>query len=171
MKMYELNLDKAVFWQRTVVDNDVKYIKKNIDSKFDTLQFFKISKPSVLPYSECMWFRDCFSGRTLCVNIFDGKLVVYPCGIELSEDSLKKIKSFNSYTDEILLNDNNLDDYINVSEDFLFNSYFCELINKETGIEEIPERILNNKIDEARERNRKIYGSNDKGLKKVKQKK
>ena len=171
MKMYELNLDKVVFWQRTVINDEVKYIKKNIDSKFDTLQFFKIGKPSVLPYSEYMWFRDCFSGRNLSVDIFDGKVVIYPCGIELPEESLKKIKTFNSYTDEILLSEKNMDDYIDISEDFLFNSYFCELINKETGIEVIPEKLLNDKIEEVKECNIRIYKSNNPKLERIKRKK
>lgn len=166
IKIYELGLDKAVFWQRAVVDDEVKYIKKNVDSKFDTLQFFRIGNPSWLPCSDGMWFRECFSGRLLSIDESNDKIIIYPCGFDLPKESLKRIKSFNSYTDDIMISDKNMDDYINVSEDFLFNSYFCNLINEETGLNEMPEELLKKKINEINKinENTDFYDRNGKKL-------
>jgi len=165
MKMYELSIENAYFWQRIEVDNEVKYVKKHVDSKFNVLQLFKIKNPKKLSFYSDMWFCDCFSGRVLAIEKIDDKYIVFPSNVELPIESLREIKRFNSYTDEIMFNEANMDSYINASEDFIFNSYFCDLINEETGLEVISESLLNDKINEVREVNKINADSVKKGKK------
>ncbi len=148
LKLYELNLNNIEYWKKTTDKYSAKtvFVKDKIDSF--TLFLDKLGTPKSMPKSNGSYFIDLVSGRV--INILEEKdfIIIEPSGIKVEKINLKKgVKTLDKAA-KVLNQSRN--QYISISEDIEYNTYFCNKIKLDKSIDEIPLELVNQEIINTR---------------------
>lgn len=77
--------------------------------------------------------------------------MLFPSGISLNKNSLVEFSRVYESGLPILENKEQLEEYTQISEDVLINTYFCERICDKLGVSEVPAYILEEEIKRFRQ--------------------
>lgn len=149
LKLYQLNLDHVSYWQKTINSESQSPVFMKSEIASYQLLLDKMGNPRSMPEDEGVYFMDLVSGRVISIKEEPDCIVIYPSGIKLPKESLVPDKKALEKATEIL--QTREEQYIAISEDILFNTYFCNQIAQEEAIEEIPLELVDAVINARRE--------------------
>ncbi len=149
LKTYELKLNNIEYWKQITKSGSQVFVKDKIDSF--TLYLDKLGNPKGMPKTNGSYFIDLISGRVISILEDEEYLVIKPSGIKVAKSCLIKNPKAISVAAEIVANDYDEDKYVSISEDIIYNTYFCKKISSRDGIQEIPLNLVNEEIAKARE--------------------
>lgn len=153
LKTYELKLNNIEYWKQITKSGSQVFVKDKIDSF--ALYLDKLGNPKGMPKTNGNYFIDLISGRVISILEDEEYIVIKPSGIKVAKNCLIKNPKAISVAAEIVANDCEEDKYVSISEDIIYNTYFCEKISSRDGIKEIPLNLVNEEIAKAREARKK----------------
>ncbi len=143
-KLYELNLKDIEYWKKTINMDPSKavFVKTKIASF--TLFLHRLGNPKSMPRTDGSYFIDLVSGRVLRLLEEGDYIIIEPSGIRVEKASLKEGKQILAQATKAL--NQNHDQYVSISEDIEYNTYFCNRIALREAVDEIPLELVNQEI-------------------------
>lgn len=138
-EFYELKINDADVWVRHSDEDNIYFTKEKISNVTLLLE-------RLYPYESGYLYTDFITGRQVVIESSDSASLIIPSRIlvlnVLSKISKEEIlqKSFD------ILNNDELN-YLNISEDILYNSAFCEIISKRDNTKTIPISLVKEEIE------------------------
>ena len=146
-EFYELKISDADVWVRHSDEDNIYFTKEKISNVTLLLE-------RLYPYESGYLYTDFITGRQVVIESTDSASFIIPSRIfvpnVLSKITKEEIlqKSFN-------ILDNDELNYLNISEDILYNSAFCEIISKRDNTQTIPISLVKEEIEKYKSRTRK----------------
>ena len=150
LDLYELNIEEIVYWKKTINEETKEEVFRKHKSNSYTLFLDKLGNPKDMPDTSPneSYYIDMITGRIFSILESENYIIIEPSNIRIpknnftkQKDTLEKIRKVIE-TEEI--------SYIGISEDIIFNSYFCDNIFLTEGLDEIPSKKIEDKILETR---------------------
>lgn len=142
-RYYKLNVCGLEYYKSTIMNGKKVFIKDKMDT------FYELYLDKV----EGNQYIDIVSGRVLKITYVDNNLVITPCvlgadlnnlyGTKLSLSALYQDGSAFKIASEIIGTDIEKE-YTTISEDIIFNNYFCNFVAETDNIDVIPKKELYN---------------------------
>lgn len=148
LDLYELNIDGVIYWKKTIhpETKEVIFVKHKSDSY--TLFLDKLGNPKDMPQINGSYYLDMVSGRLLNISENDNYVIINPSNIYIPKNKFIKDKGTLEKVCEVLSQDE--ESYISISEDVIFNSYFCDIISQRDDVIEITLKQVRDEILETR---------------------
>ena len=145
------------FYELKIIDADAWVRHSNEDSIYFTKE--KISNATLLlerlyPYESGYLYTDFITGRQVIIESSDSASLIIPSRI-LVPNLLSKISKEEILQKSFDILNNDEPNYLNVSEDILYNSAFCEIISKRENTQTIPISLVKEEIEKYKSRTRK----------------
>ena len=141
---YELSMNGAYVWIRHTQNDEIYFTKEMCNT---TILLEKASDNEYL-------FIDFITGRTVYIDPLEDGVLLFPSKI-LVPNKLNKIANDIILQKSLDILNNDELDYLNVSEDILFNSCFCEIVAKENNLDKIPISLEKEEVEKHKEMHRK----------------
>lgn len=143
---YLLNVQGVVCFRRVTdkYGQDV-FVKKNINYPCEL--YIEKSKANDKTGNSI----DVITGRIFSILECEDNIMLFPSGISLNKNSLVEFSRVYESGLPILENKEQLEEYTQISEDVLINTYFCERICDKLGVSEVPAYILEEEIKRFRQ--------------------
>ena len=142
-RYYKLNVCGVEYYKSTIMNGKKVFVKDKIDT------FYELYLDKV----EGNKYLDIVSGRVLTITYANNNLVVTPCilgadlntlyGTKLPLNALYQDGSAFKMATEIIGTDME-EEYTTISEDIIFNNYFCNFVAETDNIDVIPKKELYN---------------------------
>ena len=140
---YELDVCGVEFWNKTIDDRgNYVYIKDRVNREY-TLCLDKYGKDK---------YMDLVTGRPFTIYEKGDYLVILPSGIRVLKESLRKGNGIISKVANILDNKEDDEEYTNISEGIIYDSYFCNMISFKYGLNVIPDVFVDDEINSAKKK-------------------
>ena len=154
LKLYELNLNNIEYWKKTTDTYSAKtvFVKDRLDSF--TLFLDKLGNPKSMPKIDGSYFIDLVSGRVISLLEEGNFVVIQPSGIRVEKINL--IKNSKTLNKAAKILNHNSEQYVSISEDIEYNTYFCNRIKLRETIDEIPLELVNQEIINVRKGYREL---------------
>lgn len=146
--LYELNICGIEYWRKTINPQTKEIVFLKHKSEPYTLFLDKIGRTKDMPQINGNYYLDIVSGRLLSIIENENYIIINPSNISIQKDKLIKDKKTFEKVCDVFAQENN--EYISISEDVIFNSYFCDLISRRDNKTEISLKQVNEEIIEAR---------------------
>ncbi len=145
---YAINIEGITFW-RKIIDGEGNelYVKDKLEEDYN-LYIDKVKDDNYL---------DWVTGRVFKMTDIGDDLLVIPSEIKVSKSVVTKCYDVTSIA--ALLLENNEEEYTNISEGFLYDTYFCQKISSKYGLDVIPATFV---YEEIRNTRKKYIANNDK---------
>ncbi len=145
------------FYELKIIDADAWVRHSNEDSIYFTKE--KISNATLLlerlyPYESGYLYTDFITGRQVVIESNDSASLIIPSRIFVP-NVLSKISKEEILQKSFDILDNDELNYLNISEDILYNSAFCEIISKRDNTQTIPISLVKEEIEKYKSRTRK----------------
>lgn len=145
---YEVNVQGITFWRKKVnEDNTEVFVKDSLSEPF-MIYIDKVKGNEYL---------DWVTGRPFDMENMGEDILIVLSNIRISKNNIN-ICDDAVYKAQYILNDKNREEeYTNISEGILYDSYFCKIISFKYGLDVIPANFVYEEI----RRVRKIYAANN----------
>ena len=138
---YELDVCGVEFWNKTIDDmGNYIYVKDRVNREH-YLYLDKYGKDK---------YMDLVTGRPFTIYEKGDYLVILPSGIRVLKESLRKGNGIISKVANILDNKEDDEEYTNISEGIIYDSYFCNMISFKYGLNVIPSVFVDDEINSAK---------------------
>ena len=147
---YELDVRGITFWRKKISENNTEvFVKDSLNEPF-ILYIDKVKDDN---------YYDLVTGRLFDMEDMGKDFLLTPSNIRVPKEKLTK-----GDWDKVVsvLENKNREEYINISEGIIYDSYFCNIISSKYGLDVIPVNFVYEEIRETK----KIY--NDKNNTKYK---
>lgn len=147
---YELDVRGITFWRKKISENNTEvFVKDSLNEPF-ILYIYKVKDDN---------YYDLVTGRLFDMEDMGKDFLLTPSNIRVPKEKLTK-----GDRDKVVsvLENKNREEYINISEGIIYDSYFCNIISSKYGLDVIPVNFVYEEIRETK----KIY--NDKNNAKCK---
>lgn len=135
---YKLDVQGIKFWIRTTDENgDSVYVEDRITSDY-YLYMKKIKDNKYIDY---------VTNRVFTIKEEGDYLVIYPSGIKMTNDRLEICNNIISRSMHIIDNDDKMQEYTNISDGIIFDSYFCNILAFTYGLDIVPASFVEQSID------------------------
>ena len=139
-KSYELDIKGVSFWRKVVKDNTEVFIKDKLNDSF-VLYIDKVKGNNYL---------DWITGRAFGIEDNGSDLLIIPSGISISKKNIDSCKNVIDEACNILNNKELEEEYTNISEGIIYDSYFCNIISSRSGLDVIPSGSVYEEIENIR---------------------
>ncbi len=152
--LFKVDISGLEFWQRTQLSESSEFLEvyRKVECTKCALILDKIGNPKSMPKNSGCYYMDLVTGRVVSVDeLDDDNLVIYPSGIVISRNKFMKYNG-NAYSDaaKILDDAERLEEYTKLSEEILYDSYFCEEIANRDNLVEVPATMVEEAIVQKR---------------------
>lgn len=147
---YELDVRGITFWRKKISENNTEvFVKDSLNEPF-ILYIDKVKDDN---------YYDLVTGRLFDMEDMGKDFLLTPSNIRVPKEKLTK-----GDRDKVVsvLENKNREEYINISEGIIYDSYFCNIISSKYGLDVIPVNFVYEEIRKTK----KIY--NDKNNTKCK---
>lgn len=146
-EFYELKISDADVWVRHSDEDSIYFTKEKISNVTLLLE-------SLYPYESGFLYIDFITGRQVVIESTDSASLIFPSRIFVS-NTLSKVSKEEILQKSFDILDNDELNYLNISEDILYNSAFCEIISKRDNTRTIPISLVKEEIEKYKSRTRK----------------
>ena len=108
----------------------------------------------LIKYVSGFLYIDFITGRQVVIESTDSASLIFPSRIFVS-NTLSKVSKEEILQKSFDILDNDELNYLNFSEDILYNSAFCEIISKRDNTRTIPISLVKEEIEKYKSRTRK----------------
>ena len=144
---YEVNVQGITFWRKIInEDNTEVFVKDSLEEPF-MLYIDKVKGNEYL---------DWVTGRPFDMKDMEEDFLLGLSNIRISKNNINICGDVVSKVQDILNDKDREEEYTNVSEGILYDSYFCNIISSKYGLDVIPANFVYEEI----RRVRKIYAAN-----------
>lgn len=145
-KNYIIDIKEITFWRKTIKNGQKYFVKDTMKDSFD-LYFENIKKN---------FYLELVTGRSFFVKENEDQYIIYPSGISVPKELFVKTSRQNNLVKVAhIFNNKELEEiYTDISEDFIYNGYFCDVIAKRDNIDEIPAELVYDLIDQTIEKSK-----------------
>ena len=145
---YVLNAQGIVCWRKTInEDNQEVFIKVMIDEPFE-LYIEKLKDKNTSGNS-----IDVVTGRVFKIIEQEESIMLFPSCIAMNRNSMMEHHDVFTKGLSVLADEESLKKYTELSEDIILNSFFCEKISNELGLDVIPSYLVEREIQSFRQAN------------------
>lgn len=148
LDLYELNIEGAAYWKKTINPETNEEVYIEIESEPYTLYLDKIGSPKGMPKTTGSYYIDMITGRVFGISESENSITIEPSFVSIQKNHLSKKKDILEKIRKVIETEE--DKYIQISEDIIFNSYFCKEISSKENITQIPAKKVEEKIKETR---------------------
>ncbi len=145
---YIIDIKGITFWRKIIKNGQEYFVKDTMKDSFN-LYFESINKN---------FYLELVTGRSFYVykNEEQDNYIIYPSGISVSKELFVKTSIQNSLVKVAhIFNNKELEEiYTDISEDFIYNGYFCDIIAKRDNVGEIPAELVYDLIKQTVEKGR-----------------
>lgn len=145
---YAINIEGITFWRKIVDEAGNELFVKDKLQEIYKLYIDKVKDDNYL---------DWVTGRVFEMTDMGANFLVTPSEIKVPKDAVTKCYDVTSIA--ALLLENNEEEYTNISEGFLYDTYFCQKISSKYGLDVIPATFV---YEEIRNTRKKYIANNDK---------
>lgn len=145
---YEFNVQGITFWRKTINEDNTEVFVKNFLSEPFMLYIDKIKGNEYLDLVTGRYFNMEDMGEDLLLNLSN---------IRISKNNINICNDVVCKAQYILNDKDREEEYTNISEGILYDSYFCNIISFKYGLYIIPANFVYEEI----RRVRKIYAANN----------
>ncbi len=146
-EFYELKISDADVWVRHSDEDNIYFTKEKISNVTLLLE-------RLYPYESGYLYTDFITGRQVVIESSDSASLIIPSRIFVP-NVLSKISKEETLQKSFDILDNDELNYLNISEDILYNSAFCEIISKRDNTQTIPISLVKEEIEKYKSRTRK----------------
>ena len=146
-EFYELKISDADVWVRHSDEDNIYFTKEKISNVTLLLE-------RLYPYESGYLYTDFITGRQVVIESTDSASLIFPSRIFVP-NTLSKITKEEILQKSFDILDNDELNYLNISEDILYNSAFCEIISKRDNTQTIPISLVKEEIEKYKSRTRK----------------
>lgn len=146
-EFYELKISDADVWVRHSDEDNIYFTKEKISNMTLLLE-------RLYPYESGFLYIDFITGRQVVIESTDSASLIFPSRIFVS-NTLSKVSKEEILQKSFDILDNDELNYLNISEDILYNSAFCEIISKRDNTRTIPISLVKEEIEKYKSRTRK----------------
>lgn len=145
---YEVNVQDITFWRKKInVDNTEVFVRECLNDPF-MLYLDKVKGDNYL---------DWVTGRPFIMEDFGKDFLFGLSNIRISKNNINICDDVVCKAQYILNDKEREEEYTNISEGILYDSYFCDIISFKYGLDVIPANFVYEEI----RRVRKIYKVNN----------
>ena len=146
-EFYELKISDADVWVRHSDEDNIYFTKEKISNVTLLLE-------RLYPYESGYLYTDFITGRQVVIESTDSASLIFPSRIFVP-NTLSKVSKEEILQKSFDILDNDELNYLNISEDILYNSAFCEIISKRDNTQTIPISLVKEEIEKYKSRTRK----------------
>lgn len=145
---YEVNVQGITFWRKIInEDNTEVFVKSSLNEPF-MIYIDKVKGNEYL---------DCVTGRLFDMEDMGKDFLFGLSNIRISKNNINICDDVVCKAQYILNDKEREEEYTNISEGILYDSYFCDIISFKYGLDVIPANFVYEEI----RRVRKIYAANN----------
>ncbi len=145
-KNYIIDVKGITFWKKTIKNGQEYFVKDTMKDSFN-LYFENIKKN---------FYLELVTGRSFFIYENEYQYIIYPSGTLVPKELFVRTSKQNNLEKVAHIFDNKeLEEiYTDISEDFIYNGYFCDAIAKRDNIDEIPAELVYDLINQTVEKGR-----------------
>ena len=145
---YEVNLQGITFWKKKINENNTEVFVKNSLSESFMLYIDKVKDNEYLDWVTGRPFNMEDIGEYFLLNL--SNIRISKKNVTICDDAVCKAAD--------ILNDKDREkEYTNISEEILYDSYFCDIISSKYGLDIVPANFVYEEIGRVR----KMYAANN----------
>lgn len=135
---YQLNIQGIYFWVRYFSDNkEQAYTKGSIrDDYYLYMQRIKDDK-----------YIDYITNRVFNIQEDGDYLIIWPSGVKIPKNRLEICNDIEYVFTKIMDNDNKMAEYFTISEEIIYENYFCDELAYYYGLDVIPASYVDESIE------------------------